>query len=74
MDRLDNGPEYKPSKREIEVLQAILDSGTAEAAAKKLYIDVETVRTHLRHLRERTDIHHLPQLLKWALHHGYLHA
>lgn len=42
-----------PTKRELEVLQLIADGLSWNAAAAHLSISTDTVRTHMRHVKEK---------------------
>lgn len=44
-----------PSQRELQVLQLIADGSDWKAVAVKLEISRETVRSHLRHVKEKLD-------------------
>lgn len=58
------------SPREREVLQLLVEGHSAEEIAAKLFVSVNTVGTHRRHIMDKLDIHTLPELTKYALREG----
>lgn len=53
-----------PSKREIEVLKLIAFELTIPEIAKELYISVETVKTHRRHLLRKMNVRNTAGLVR----------
>lgn len=52
----NTGPQYKGlSKRELEVLQLILDGKTNREIADALYISFDTVKTHRKNILLKTN-------------------
>ncbi len=58
------------SPREREVLQLLVEGYSAEDIAAQLFISINTVGTHRRHIMEKLDIHTLPELTKYAIREG----
>lgn len=58
------------SPREREILQLLVEGHSAENIAKQLFISVNTVGTHRRHIMDKLDIHTLPELTKYAIREG----
>ncbi|MCC6444448.1 MAG: hypothetical protein IT210_13465 [Armatimonadetes bacterium] len=50
--------QYHLSKREREVLHAVIEGNSDEQIAQKLYIASGTVKNHIEHIREKTSTHH----------------
>lgn len=46
----------QPTKRELEVLDAVIDTGYCTLAAVRLGISVKTIEIHMQHLREKFDV------------------
>lgn len=46
----------QPTRRELEVLDAVIDTGFCTLAAVRLGISVKTVEIHMLHLREKFDV------------------
>jgi DNA-binding CsgD family transcriptional regulator len=61
-----------PTGKELEVLRAVAEHGTISLAARALCLSPHTVDSHLDHLRAKTGLRYLPQLLLWAAMHGWL--
>ncbi len=58
--------------REIEVLQLICEEYTSNEIAAELYVSVNTVETHRRHLMEKTKSKNIAGLFRYALQHNLL--
>jgi LuxR family maltose regulon positive regulatory protein len=52
--------------RELEVLGAIADGMTNKQMAERLYISVNTVKTHVKHIYEKLDVHNRAQAVTRA--------
>jgi DNA-binding CsgD family transcriptional regulator len=52
---------------EIQVLAALAEHGTVRAAAEALFMSHHTAESHLTHIRDKTGLRHLPQLIAWAV-------
>jgi DNA-binding CsgD family transcriptional regulator len=59
---------------ELTVLRAVVERGTVAKAAEALCLSRHTVDWHLKQLRSKTGLHHLPQLAVWAVQQGHLQA
>lgn len=53
-----------PSKREMEVLNLIAFEYTITEIAELLYISVETVKTHRRHLLQKMNVRNTAGLVR----------
>jgi DNA-binding CsgD family transcriptional regulator len=60
------------SKREIQVLVLLCLDFTQEEAADLLFISFETVRSHLRNMRERHNVKKASRLFLIAVATGYI--
>ncbi len=58
------------SKRELEVLQLIVDGFTNMEIADKLFISNRTVDTHRRNLLQKLNVRNTAELVKFALKNG----
>jgi DNA-binding CsgD family transcriptional regulator len=54
---------FKLSAREIAVLSALLRTGTAHKAARRLVLSHETVRSHLKRIFRKCDVHSQAELM-----------
>ena len=61
-----------PTLQELCALRAVAKHGTIQAAAKALYLSPHTIDAHLDHLRCKSGLRHLPQLVAWAAENGWL--
>ena len=55
--------EYSLTIREAEVLTLVLEGRSIPCAAKDLYISSNTVKTHVRHIYEKTGVRNKQDLL-----------
>jgi len=53
-----------PSKRELEVLKLIAFEFTIPEIAQQLYISIETVKTHRRHLLRKMSVRNTAGLVR----------
>lgn len=60
------------SERERDVLCLIAEGATSQEIADRLFLSVNTVQTHRRHIMEKLDLHDRSQLVRYALHAGLL--
>lgn len=58
--------------REIEVLQLICEEYTSNEIAAELYISVNTIETHRRHLLNKTKSKNVAGLYRYAMQHNLL--
>ncbi|MBB6111058.1 two-component system, NarL family, response regulator NreC [Mucilaginibacter lappiensis] len=56
------------TKREMEVLTLIGEGFSTKHIAEQLFISVNTVETHRRHLLEKMEVKNSMQLIKHATH------
>ena len=61
------------SKREVEVLERVLEGDRNKEIAYALSISQETVRVHLRTIFAKLDVHDRTAALKVALRRGIVH-
>jgi DNA-binding NarL/FixJ family response regulator len=73
-------PEYKLlitveplTERELEVLQLIVDGHNNKAIARKLYVTVNTVKTHVRKIFQKLCVNDRTQAAIQALRFGLVH-
>ncbi|MBB6128818.1 response regulator transcription factor [Mucilaginibacter lappiensis] len=62
------------TKREMEVLTLIGEGFSTKHIAEQLFISVNTVETHRRHLLEKMEVKNSMQLIKHATHALWLNA
>ncbi|WP_202985419.1 response regulator transcription factor [Mucilaginibacter inviolabilis] len=62
------------TKREMEVLTLIGEGFSTKHIAELLFISVNTVETHRRHLLEKMEVKNSMQLIKHATHALWLNA
>ena len=58
------GDEHRLTQAEIRVLRAVIEIGGVAEIASTMAISEETVRTHLRHLFDKTDARSQVELVK----------
>ncbi len=71
--------EFKPetitqrvilTQREMEVVKLIIQAKSSSEIAKILFISPETVKTHRKNIFKKLKIHHVTELMTYALNHG----
>jgi len=62
--------DFSLSQREIEVLNCLVEGMDNKAVAEKLFISVQTVRNHIRHIYEKLQVHSKSQAVVKALREG----
>ncbi|MCP5063446.1 MAG: response regulator transcription factor [Ignavibacteriae bacterium] len=62
--------DFSLSNRELEVLQLIVDGLDNNEIAEKLFISIQTVRNHIRHIYEKLHVHSKSQAVVKALKEG----
>ena len=62
--------EYALTKRENQILELLVDGLSNQAIADKLFISVETVRNHIRHIYEKLQVHSKSQAVVKAIREG----
>jgi two-component system response regulator NreC len=60
------------SDREQDVLRLVAEGLTSQEIAERLYLSVNTVQTHRRHIMEKLDLHDRGQLVSYAHRAGLL--
>lgn len=65
-------PEFKLSERELEVLKLLVEGASNDEIAEKLYISIQTVRNHVRHIYEKLHVHSRSQAVVKAIRHRIL--
>jgi DNA-binding NarL/FixJ family response regulator len=58
--------------RQREVLQLVAEGKSAKEIAGLLYISPKTVEFHKRHLREELHLRNTPELVRYAVEHGWV--
>jgi DNA-binding NarL/FixJ family response regulator len=56
--------------RELEVLQLLVDGLDNISVAKQLFISIQTVRNHIRHIYEKLQVHSKSQAVAKAIKEG----
>lgn len=59
--------DYALTKREVEVLDLLVEGFDNHAIADKLFISFDTVRNHIRHIYEKLQVHSKSQAVVKAL-------
>jgi DNA-binding NarL/FixJ family response regulator len=62
--------EFSISKRELEVLELIVNGSNNNEIANKLFISIETVRNHIRHIYEKLHVHSKSEAVVKAIREG----
>lgn len=57
------------TRRELDVLQELLEGRSTQEAAERLVVSHGTLRTHLRNVRRKTQTRHLHGIVGWAYRH-----
>ena len=58
--------------REVEVLRWVADGATNQMIARKLYISVKTVNTHVHSILRKTQSDNRAAAAAFAVHHGLI--
>jgi DNA-binding CsgD family transcriptional regulator len=58
------------SRREREVLQMIAEGRATKEIAEALCISVKTVESHRKNIMDKTELHTVADLVKYAIRHG----
>ena len=67
---MDIGGETNLSKRELHIIRLLLKSYSQKMIAGELGVSVETIRSHLRHIRAKLRLHSTSQIINWAYQSG----
>ncbi len=62
--------DFRLSKREVEILNLLVNGWENKAIAEKLFISVQTVRNHIRHIYEKLQVHSKSQAVVKAIRQG----
>jgi len=62
--------EFSLSKRESEVLELIVNGSNNKEVSEKLFISIETVRNHIRHIYEKLHVHSKSEAVVKAIREG----
>ncbi|WP_441339453.1 response regulator transcription factor [Oscillatoria sp. FACHB-1407] len=62
--------DHPLTKRELDVLRLIVDGYTNAAIAQKLYLSVGTIKTHVRNILSKFNVHDRTQAAVIALRAG----
>ena len=62
--------EFSLSKRESEVLELIVNGLNNKEVSEKLFISIETVRNHIRHIYEKLHVHSKSEAVVKAIREG----
>ena len=57
----------KFSLQEKKILQYLSQAKSRKTIAQELQISVNTVDTHLRNIRTKTNTHSIPEILVWSI-------
>jgi two-component system nitrate/nitrite response regulator NarL len=60
------------SRRELQVLRLVADGMTARAIAAELIVEASTIRTHIRHICEKLEVHDRAAAVAVAMRNGLL--
>ncbi|RLD30609.1 MAG: DNA-binding response regulator [Bacteroidetes bacterium] len=62
--------DFSLTQRETEVLNLLVDGWENQAIADKLFISVQTVRNHIRHIYDKLQVHSKSQAVVMAIRKG----
>ena len=68
------GGEAKLGRRELEVLQLLVDGHTSAKIAERLHIATSTVEVHRRNIMRKLNLHSVAELTKYAIREGLISA
>lgn len=68
------GGEARLGRREIEVLQLLVDGHTSARIAERLHIATSTVEVHRRNIMRKLNLHSVAELTKYAIREGLISA
>lgn len=72
--KTQSGAETQLGRREIEVLQLLVDGSTSAEIATRLHIATSTVEVHRRNIMRKLDLHSIAELTKYAIRQGLITA
>ncbi len=62
--------DFSLTNRELEILNLLVEGMSNAAIAKKLFISIQTVRNHIRHIYDKLQVHSKSQAVVKALREG----
>ncbi len=62
--------DYSLTTRELEILNLLVEGMSNASIAKKLFISIQTVRNHIRHIYEKLQVHSKSQAVVKAIREG----
>ena len=65
-------PEYGLSGREKEILASLTEGNSYKMIADRLFISIDTVRSHIRHIYKKMHVHNQSEAVAKAFKHGIL--
>lgn len=71
-ERKVDDPEANLSKREKEILASLAEGNSYKLIADKLFISIDTVRTHIRHIYKKLHVHSQSEAISKAFKKGYI--
>jgi len=60
------------TKRETEILEQIANGKSRSKIAKEMFIDLETVKSHIKHIYQKLDVHSRDEAIKEAKNNKYI--
>lgn len=72
VSKQENKDGFALSVRELEVLQLIVEGLTNSEIGQRLFLSVDTVKTHVRHIMEKLAVSDRTQAAVKALRHGFV--
>ena len=62
--------DYSLTARELEILNLLVEGMSNASIAKRLFISIQTVRNHIRHIYEKLQVHSKSQAVVKAIREG----
>ncbi len=62
--------DFSLTQREMEILNLLVDGIVNQAIADKLFISIQTVRNHIRHIYDKLQVHSKSQAVVKAIRTG----
>jgi len=72
VNSFQKSPTSPLTKRETEILEQIADGKTRSRIASELFIDLETVKSHLKNIYAKLDVHSRADAIKTAKQNRYI--
>ena len=73
-ERKIEDPDSNLSKREKEILNSLAEGNSYKLIADKLFISIDTVRTHIRHIYKKLHVHSQTEAISKAFKDGYINS